>query len=153
MNELIESLKQLRYTLSLTDDDDIQKYREAFTAAHAAELNNLHAQIGDLLAMMVAQWVPVSERLPPPNQTVLVHYTNAAGKWRTVCGFHCGEKERDCDYYGNFEEGADWSEDGEVCYWPAGWYEELDNWEDYSAVAICYGEPTHWMPLPEPPTC
>tara|TARA_R110000868_G_scaffold2590_3_gene18598 strand:- start:2629 stop:3081 length:453 start_codon:yes stop_codon:yes gene_type:complete len=100
-----------------------------------------------------AQWVPVSERLPPPNQKVLVHYTNAVGKGRTVCGFHCGEKERDSEDYGGFEDGGDWSDDGEHFYWPAGWYEEIDNWEDYSAVAICYGEPTHWRPLPEPPTC
>ena len=117
-----------------------------------------------------AQWVPVSERLPKDGKTVIFWIAPAeyasvgkldvdsrcfhsVGKGRTVCGFHCGEKERDSEDYGGFEDGGDWSDDGEHFYWPAGWYEEIDNWEDYSAVAICYGEPTHWRPLPEPPTC
>lgn len=32
-----------------------------------------------------------------------------------------------------------------------GWYECIDNWDEYSQVAINEGEPTHWMPLPTPP--
>ena len=32
-----------------------------------------------------------------------------------------------------------------------GWYECIDNWDDYTEVAIHEGEPTHWMPLPAPP--
>ena len=33
-----------------------------------------------------------------------------------------------------------------------GWYECIDNWDDYTEVAIHEGEPTHWMPLPPAPT-
>lgn len=33
-----------------------------------------------------------------------------------------------------------------------GWYECIDNWNDYTEVAIHEGEPTHWMPLPPAPT-
>ncbi len=32
-----------------------------------------------------------------------------------------------------------------------GWYECIDNWGDYTEVAIHEGEPSHWMPLPAPP--
>ena len=32
-----------------------------------------------------------------------------------------------------------------------GWYECIDNWDDYTEVAIHEGKPTHWMPLPSPP--
>jgi len=32
-----------------------------------------------------------------------------------------------------------------------GWYECIDNWDDYTEVAIHEGEPTYWMPLPPPP--
>ena len=33
----------------------------------------------------------------------------------------------------------------------AGWYESIDNWDEYTQVSIYQGEPTHWMPLPDPP--
>lgn len=32
-----------------------------------------------------------------------------------------------------------------------GWYECIDNWDDYTEVSIHEGEPTHWMPLPSYP--
>ena len=32
-----------------------------------------------------------------------------------------------------------------------GWYECINNWDDYTEVAIHEGEPSHWMPLPAPP--
>ena len=33
-----------------------------------------------------------------------------------------------------------------------GWYECIDNWDDFTEVAIHEGEPSHWMPLPAPPS-
>lgn len=33
-----------------------------------------------------------------------------------------------------------------------GWYECIDNWDDYTEVAIHEGEPSHWMPLPARPS-
>jgi Protein of unknown function (DUF551) len=33
-----------------------------------------------------------------------------------------------------------------------GWYECIDNWDDYTLVAIHEGEPSHWMPIPAPPS-
>ena len=47
------------------------------------------------------------------------------------------------------EEAAETDEDGVGL--EAGWYESIDNWNDYSQVAIHAGEPTHWMRVPSPP--
>ena len=36
----------------------------------------------------------------------------------------------------------------------AGWYEQIDNWPDYTDVSIYEGEPRYWLPLdalPPPP--
>jgi hypothetical protein len=41
--------------------------------------------------------------------------------------------------------------DGDGVGLEAGWYECIDNWDDYTEVAIYEGEPTHWMPLPTAP--
>jgi hypothetical protein len=45
---------------------------------------------------------------------------------------------------------GDYDEDEDEYYWPEGWYELIDNWEDYSAVRIHY-DVTHWTPLPDGP--
>ena len=99
------------------------------------------------------QWISVADEMPKSNKPVFNFYRNVLSKSRTVVGFYCGHHERSTENYGDFDEGGDWSDDGEVKYWPAGWYECVENWDDYSAVAIYEGVPTHWMPLPEPPTC
>jgi hypothetical protein len=99
------------------------------------------------------QWISVADEMPKSNKPVFIFYRNALGNGRTVKGFYCGHHERSTEDYEEFEEGGDWSEDGETKYWPAGWYESIENWEDYSAVAIYEGVPTHWCHLlPEPPT-
>ena len=46
---------------------------------------------------------------------------------------------------------SEYDEATDCCYTPEGWYEKIDNWGDYSSVAVVEGEVTHWMPLPAPP--
>lgn len=95
-------------------------------------------------------WVPVAERMPASGQTVLACYTNQAGMVRRIRANWIAAKSLeagpdDDESAVEYDEGAD-------CYWAAaGWYEQIDNWGDYSAVAVTEGDVTHWMPLPAPP--
>ena len=93
-------------------------------------------------------WVPVTERMPASGVTVLACYTNSAGKVRRIRAEWVAAKtiESDAD-----SEISEYDETTDCYYDPEGWYEKIDNWGDYSSVAVVEGEVTHWMPLPAPP--
>lgn len=95
------------------------------------------------------QWVPVAERLPPSGQTVLACYMNRAGRMRRIRAEWIAAKsvESNSEHsdIGVYDEATD------TFYDPEGWYERIDNWGDYSAVGVCEGDVTHWMPLPDAP--
>jgi hypothetical protein len=93
-------------------------------------------------------WVPVAERMPDHGVTVLVCYMNRAGKWRRIrakwVAAKTSESSSESDI-GEYDEAAD-------CYYdPENWYEQIDNWPEYTACTVGEGQVTHWMPLPEPP--
>jgi len=82
-------------------------------------------------------WMPI-ETAPKDGRKIILFYRNRNDKARTVMASWVTD-----------EEAAETDEDGVGL--TAGWYEAIDNWDDYTAVAIHEGEPTHWMPLPPPP--
>ena len=94
-------------------------------------------------------WVSVSELLPVSSAPVLAHYKNRLGKSRRIRGRYIAPHtlestgDDDCD--------LDWSDDRETAWIKSGWYECMDNWEDYGFVSVYEGEVTEWMPLPSPP--
>lgn len=96
-----------------------------------------------VLAQPVAAegWQPIETA--PKNIKLIAGYRNQLGKWRTVmaCHYAAGTLEwhPDHDMYDN--------EDEEFA--PEGWYEETETHEVVMPLSI---DPTHWMPLPPPPT-
>lgn len=93
-------------------------------------------------------WVPVAERMPPSGAVVLVAYRNQRGEWRRIRAQWIVAKsvEASCDSeIGEYDEATD------SYYDPEGWYERINNWDDYSAVMVHEGQPSHWMHLPAPP--
>ncbi len=97
-----------------------------------------------------AKWVPVSARLPEAGLMVLAFYVNGAGKPRRIRAKYIADRTcESTDFDGDI--GAVYDEASDTYYWPAGWYEQIDNLDDYSAVAVCEGEVTHWMPMPDGP--
>lgn len=94
------------------------------------------------------QWAPVAERMPPSGQTVLAFYLNSNGNERRVRAQWIAAKscESGCESdIGEYDEATDTYYDAE------GWYEQIDNWDLYSAVAMFEVNVTHWMPLPPAP--
>lgn len=96
-----------------------------------------------------ARWIPVSEQLPASGIIVLASYTNRCGNVRRIRAKWVAAKNvesttPDSDF-------VEYDEETDTYYDPQGWYEQIDNLPDYSAVAVVEGEVTHWMPLPPAP--
>ena len=91
-------------------------------------------------------WLPIESA--PKGRTVLVYYKNNNGKGRIIRARYVekyteeetGESDLQCDY----------SEEKDCYYWPEGWYEEIENYEEYGSVKFKQNI-THWMPLPAAP--
>lgn len=93
-------------------------------------------------------WIPVGERMPESGVIVLAVYRNRLGNWRRVRAYWCKAKSVEaCECL----DIAVYDNETGTYYDPEGWYEALDNWDEYSGVAVVEGQVTHWMPLPDPP--
>ena len=114
----------------------------------------LNRHVVDLARAALSRWgrpapqpVPVSERLPEPNVKVLAYYFNALGKGRTICAIWVPAKSRS-------DEGDDfleYDEEGDKYYWPEGWYEAIENWDELGWAKVYEGEIVYWQPLPKWP--
>lgn len=81
----------------------------------------------------MTQWQPI-ETAPKNGLKIILFYMDRNGNKREVFGrWLTDEQAEDCDHDGVGLK--------------AGWYEIIENWGDYSFVAISGGEPTQWMPL------
>jgi hypothetical protein len=81
---------------------------------------------------------------------VLACYRNRLGSLRRIRAEWVAAKTQVAD--GSEELGcAEYDEATDTFYIAQGWYERIDNWGDYSSVAVTEGEVTHWMPLPPVP--
>ena len=106
------------------------------------------AAAGPVLSEGLGAWVPVAERMPPPGSVVLVAYRNQLGHWRRIRAEWVAAKTQEADIDNEF---AEYDEATDTYYTPEGWYERINNWDDYSSVKVSKGEPSHWMHLPLPP--
>lgn len=86
------------------------------------------------------EWLPIESA--PQKRKVLLGYHNKLGNWRTVVGIYYPANTLEIDEYaGNWDDLDD--------YAPAGWYEST---ETHEHVFRTDEDPTHWQPLPKPPT-
>jgi hypothetical protein len=89
------------------------------------------------VALAQDSWQPIATA-PQTGRKVIMFYLNRNSLPRTVIARWITD-----------EQAAE--TDGDGVGLEAGWYECIDNWDDYTEVAIHEGEPTHWMPLPAAP--
>lgn len=101
----------------------------------------------------VQSWIPVTERLPEPEQEVLVCVRSKISNYRYVCcAMHVPENwyRQISDFCWDFECCDEYDEEQDDYIVKQGWYESIHNWDDYSVVGI-EDIVTHWIPIPEPP--
>ena len=93
-------------------------------------------------------WIKVSEKLPQSRVVVLAHYTNSHNMHRIIRACWIKQFTEECSPE---DEAIEYCEEDDIFYTPEGWWEQIDNWDDYSQVAVHQGEITHWAYLPSPP--
>lgn len=126
--------------------------QQAISERDAARLlcERLQAQADEMRSGR--QWISVEDRLPESERTVLAYYTNSHGKGRRVRAEYIAAKTKSADDGWDSDSPAEYDEQADEYFWPAGWYEVMDNWDDLTHMVIHEGEVTHWTPLPASPT-
>jgi len=91
------------------------------------------------LSAGLGAWVPVIQQMPESGRTVLAYYTNGTGKARRIRAAWIAAKSSEASLESEISE---YDEEADCYYDPEGWYEQIDNWDDYSAVAVYQGDIT-----------
>ena len=92
-------------------------------------------------------WQPIETA--PSGKAVLIHYRNPLGNSRVIKARHIQRFTEESNDEGMGVDEYDEANDRYT--YVEGWWEMLDNWDEYSIVKVCSGTPTHWHPLPAPP--
>lgn len=133
-------------------DDVCQLNNWAIGACETLERADLHIRSLTERLEKAGAWISVSDRLPEPGVTVLACYTNSHGKVRRIRAEYVAPKSRVADYpCDTDEECVEYDEAADQHYWLPGWYECVDNWSDYTSLAVTEGEVSNWTPLPAAP--
>jgi hypothetical protein len=138
------------YTSHTAEEMDgwwMQRYaeREKWVRETAAEALALLAALPQ--APQTA-WTAVADEMPTPGVTVLAYYTNCVGSGRRIRAVWVPAKFEEADPE---QDNVEYDEEKDCYFTPEGWYEQIDNWDDYTACAVHEGKISHWMPLPPPP--
>ena len=115
--------------------------------------NILREAIAALREQEERRWIPVTERLPESQKTVLVSAKDKTfGHRHTMMAAHIGHREAKTEDYGwqEYEGDTEYDEENDCfwipeCWWESNFVEDNTNWIIGSDYEI-----THWMPLPEP---
>lgn len=132
--------------------DDVREYLKRNHNAVYLLILDIEAGLipGLHLGPWPCSWISVDHQMPPPGQIVLATYRNTLGMPRMVRAEWITqftvEAESDADEIGIYNEKDD------TYYLPEGWWETIDNWDDYARVYVSEGQVTHWTPLPHLPT-
>lgn len=94
-------------------------------------------------------WIDTKEQMPPNGKNVLLYYKNEVNKNRFVIGRYVSKfTDDDVDME---SEWHDYDEKTDTYYLPAGWYENIENYEDYGSFYMSCQDILFWMDLPKAP--
>lgn len=99
----------------------------------------------------MSEWSDINSGHPEHGQRVLAYYRNSLGIGRIIRAEYIEAGKREADFADPDTQCVEYDEENDCFYLEAGWYELIDNWDEYSSIAVTVGDVTHWMPLPEPP--
>nr|WP_298658549.1 DUF551 domain-containing protein [uncultured Flavobacterium sp.] len=96
------------------------------------------------------KWINVKDGLPKNDAKVQATYLNSHGKRRYIMASYI--KKGTVELCDDDDDVSEYIEDADQFFFKEGWYERIENWDEYTHLTVSKGEITHWMPLPEPPT-
>lgn len=97
----------------------------------------------------MSEWKPIESA--PAGKYVLVYYENAAKRGRTIIAKFTPRFTVESHSDGCGDDADEYDEANDRYTYREGWWERVDNWDDFSCVYVNEGVPIYWMPLPEPP--
>ena len=102
---------------------------------------------------MVHAWNLAADALPACGKSVLAYYLNSHGKGRRIRAEYVKSWTVQTDDLSDPDtECVDYSEQEDAYYISQGWYELIDNWDEYGRIAVHEGVITHWQELPAAPS-
>jgi len=88
--------------------------------------------------------------VPKNGTVVLISYLNSYGKSRVIIARYIEKFTEEAGE--NWDDFGEYNEETDSYYWPDGWYEKIDNWDEYSDIKVSSNITlTGWQPLPKPP--
>lgn len=123
----------------------------------AAESGVMVEHIADYLldnGVIVPQWIPVTPETMPEsgvNVWLCCERRRCDGTiYRYVCDGEYIAKHTEIVGSIGDDIAVEYDEETDEFYLSEGFYERINNWDEYSSVVIS-DYVTHWMPLPQPP--
>lgn len=95
------------------------------------------------------EWISVSTKMPEHGKKVIATYKNSHGNSRVIVGHHI-ERWKEVQEGSDDDCATEYSEELDQYFYLEGWYEQQDNWGDYSCIFVHEGEVIEWKPLPIP---
>lgn len=97
-------------------------------------------------------WKKCLKAMPKDGQAVIAYYLNSHGMGRRIRAEYVKRWTVVAEMFADPDtECVEYSENEDEYYVLEGWYELIDNWDEYGRIAVNEGVITHWQPLPEPP--
>jgi hypothetical protein len=156
LNALKQATEALQAVLAIANNSDgiAGWHKNGGLATWTELLPEVPGAYQAVLAAIAAQpvapeqtWISVDERMPESGRSVLAYYLNRLGNGRRIRASWVAAKTNEAA----LDDDGYYDEETDTFYFPKGWYEQIDNSDEYTCIAVCEGQITHWMPLPAPP--
>lgn len=96
--------------------------------------------------LKASEWQPIATI--PPQTAVLIHYKNRLGNSRIVKAKFIPQYTEETNGDTDGDDVGEYDEPNDRYTYVEGFWEMIDNWDDYSFVFISEHKPDAWMPLP-----
>ncbi len=94
-------------------------------------------------------WNPIETA--PKDVPLLVACAMPSGKLVRLIAVYCSKRTQEAGEDYNDSDWCDYDEATDTYYCPEGWYEQIKNWDELSAVHISDMTPVLWQQLPALP--
>lgn len=90
-------------------------------------------------------YVSVKYEMPKNGAMVIATYNNKQGNRRYIIAYFVEQYS-----YPSYieDEQFEYCEKDDIYYLKKGWYEQLDNWDDYTSIYVFENKVDYWMEIP-----